>query len=117
MNAHQLAAYLIEADEVDPTLKTFLDRLLLRIFDTPSLMASLLDVQIISQDGDFLIQLDFKKLPDEVTPQVKRIIGHPNARAVEFDKEGTPHTGLEVKITGQELEQAKEVSKKRVPVA
>lgn len=106
MTIEQISVRLVETN-VDPIVKTYFDRLLLRIFQTPSLMASLLDCQVLERDSDHVIQLDFKKLPEEIVHQVKRVVGSNNVRMLEFDHEGAAHTGMEIYITAQELERAK----------
>lgn len=110
MNAEQFAAYLVETEETDPLLKNFLDRLLLRIFDTPSLMSSLLDVNIASDEDGFKVQLDFKKIPDEIVPSLRQVVGPYNTRALAFQKDGVNHTGLEVNISREELNKASKIA-------
>ena len=95
----------------DPTVKLYLDRLLLRIFQTPGLMVSLVDVQTINDPQGHIIQLDFGKLPPQVVGGLKSVIGPGRIKLFKFEKDGEPHTGVEILITPKDLEQAKEVAR------
>jgi hypothetical protein len=78
-------------------VKVFIDRLLLRLFDTVSLMQFLEKVSIIKKDETRVIQLLFTKIPDEVIPDVQRIIAVP-CQAYEFEREGKPFIAFEIPV-------------------
>jgi hypothetical protein len=106
-----VARYLIEGDQ-DKNFyaKTFADRLLLRVFNSPSLMSYLRNMAVLdSQDagvepGSITFQLKFSKLPDEVIPQVKELIGVANIRVVEFEENHGQCTGFEFSLNEEELD-------------
>ena len=89
-------------------LNAFKDRLLLRIFANPSLLRMLLGCRH-HFDGDCAkIQLDFKRLPDEVIPKVDEVVGRKQGiKVFAFsDDNGVTHTAYEISIPKDELKQA-----------
>lgn len=95
---------MLEAGEtLNPAAKTFTDRLLLRIHSSPSLLAAMSDV-VILEDGAKL-QMNFFRLPDEVLPQVYRLIAVEGVKLSKFQKDGQAYHGFEIpleKELGQE---------------
>lgn len=108
--AQRLAAYLLEGDEVDYYAKVFADRLILRVYNVPSLTSYMRGVAILDskQDGvpenSFKFQLKFKRLPPEIIPQVKQLIAVPKVRVVEFDEDHASYTGFEFTLTREDLD-------------
>lgn len=103
MTPARLAQLLIEeGTKVDPKARVLLNRALLQIHNSPSLEAFLADAAIVPKDdGTAVLQLDFLRLPDEVIPEVERLLG---AYAFEksgwkrYVKNGQAHVGLELSI-------------------
>jgi hypothetical protein len=77
-------------------VNVFLNRLLLRIFSVPSLMTYLADVMPVKnaesdQEGAVDVQLDFLRLPDEIIPQLERLIAAPHKlKWFKYVKDGSP---------------------------
>lgn len=98
MTYQDLAKQLIESG-ADERVSTFHNRLLLRIFSSPSLQSFLYDVKIQKvddSDGEYLVQVDFLKLPREIIPQVKLLLATPSEPEIyDFNKNGSAHTGFQ----------------------
>lgn len=111
MNEVTLAKVLIEQGG-DPALNkkvaVFFNRLLLRIFSVPSLMGYLASVATVpdeeSGDGGVKIQLDFLRLPEEVMPQVQRLLAAPHkAEMYRYVKDGQARVGIELSVSPKDL--------------
>jgi hypothetical protein len=109
----ELAKFLIEGDSdsgVEYYAKTFADRLLLRVFNSPSLMSYLRNVAVLDshdpagESGSVKFQLKFSKLPVEVIPQVKELIGVKNIQVVEFEENHNVCTGFVFSLKEDELD-------------
>lgn len=93
-------------------ISVYLNRLLLRIFSVPALMTFLADVMPVKdsesdEDGSVRIQLDFLRLPDEIIPQLERLIACPHKlKWFKYVKDGSARTGVEVPIAPDDLEGA-----------
>lgn len=98
--------------KLNKKITVFLNRLLLRIFSVPSLMTYLADVMPIrdpesDEEGAVRIQLDFLRLPDEIIPQLERLIASPHKlKWFKYVKDGSARTGVEVPIAPDDLEGA-----------
>lgn len=78
-------------------VKTFLDRLLLRIFDTVGLMQYLNKVSVIKKGDVQTIQLVFAQIPDEVISDVQRVIAVPS-QAYKFKSDAANYVGFEIPL-------------------
>jgi hypothetical protein len=91
-------------------VNVFVNRLLLRLFSVPALMTYLADVMPVidnSEEGAVKVQLDFLRLPDEVIPQLERLIAAPHKLDwYQYVKEGSARTGVEFKVHPDDLEGA-----------
>jgi hypothetical protein len=92
-------------------ISVYLNRLLLRIFSVPSLMTYLADVMPVAdpdgEEGAVRIQLDFLRLPDEIIPQLERLIAAPNKlKWYKYVKDGSARTGVEVPVAPDDLQGA-----------
>lgn len=91
-------------------VNVFLNRLLLRIYSVPSLMTYLADVMPVKdaeagEEGAVNIQLDFLRLPDEIIPQLERLIAAPHKlKWFKYVKDGSARTGVEVPVAPDDLE-------------
>lgn len=90
-------------------VQVYLNRLLLRIFSIPALMNFLVDVRPIADqekgDGAIKIQLDFMRLPEEIRPELERLLAAPkDAKFLRYVKDGEARTGVEISITPKDLE-------------
>jgi hypothetical protein len=91
-------------------VNVFLNRLLLRIYSVPSLMTYLADVMPVKnpesdQEGAVNVQLDFLRLPDEIIPQLERLIAAPHKlKWFKYVKDGSARTGVEVPVAPEDME-------------
>ena len=111
MNEATLAKVLIEQGG-DPALNkkvaVFFNRLRLRIFSVPSLMGYLASVCALPDEeageGSVKIQLDFLRLPEEIMPQVQRLLAAPTkADLFRYIKDGQARVGIELKVNPKDL--------------
>lgn len=92
-----------EADpKVDPRIQVFLDRILLRFFDNPSLVIYLHD-QNVQPDGT--IELVFCELPQNIVPRVADIVNVKQGEAYSFNDPHSqvPRTGYRFKPDEEDL--------------
>lgn len=80
----------------------------LQIFSVPSLQAQLADTSVSKPDaeGNVKIQLDFMKLPQEVIPDLERLLSvdqFKNHRLLKYIKNGQARTGLELEVNPKDL--------------
>lgn len=85
------------------------NRLLLRIFSVPSLMNFLVDTRAFEDpekgEGAAKIQLDFLRLPDEIRPELERLLAAPTPpKFYRYVKNGSARTGVEIEVDPSELE-------------
>jgi hypothetical protein len=97
-------------NNLNKKVNVFLNRLLLRIYSVPSLMTYLADVMPVKNpesddEGAVNIQLDFLRLPDEIIPQLERLIAAPHKlKWFKYVKDGSARTGVEVPVSPEDLE-------------
>jgi hypothetical protein len=90
-------------------VNVFLNRLLLRIYSVPALMTYLADVMPVKdtesdEEGAVNIQLDFLRLPDEIIPQLERLIAAPHKlKWFKYVKDGSARTGVEVPVAPDDM--------------
>jgi hypothetical protein len=95
---------------LDKKVNVFLNRLLLRIFSVPSLMTYLADVMPVKDaesddEGAVDVQLDFLRLPDEIIPQLERLIAAPHKlKWYKYVKDGSARTGVVVPVAPDDME-------------
>jgi hypothetical protein len=99
------------ATNLNKKISVYLNRLLLRIFSVPSLMTYLADVMPVTdpegEEGAVRIQLDFLRLPDEIIPQLERLIAAPGKlKWFKYVKDGSARTGVEVPVEPDDLQGA-----------
>lgn len=105
MNYRQLARHLIEKEHEEATDKVqiYADRVLLRLVDSPSLLAYLDDTVVLSiGGGKFKLQYKFEKLPDEVLPMLRQIFGK-EVEVSEFSEESRELHGVEIELDLEDL--------------
>lgn len=84
--------------EEERKLESFLDRLLMRIYTSTSLIVYLFDAKVI----DDQIELSFNELPAEVVPKVIAMIGLPDVEAFNFRDEDSHHLYTGFRFTPDE---------------
>lgn len=92
-----------EKPKIDKKIAVFLNRVILRIFSVPSLMAFLKDVVLFQDDqaanGQCKVQLVFHRLPDEAHPQLTKLICAPRDPTFSrFVDQGQARTGVELEV-------------------
>jgi hypothetical protein len=97
------------APNLDKKVGVYLNRLLLRIFSVPSLMNFLVDARPIPDeeagDGAIKIQLDFLRLPEEVRPELRRLLASPDEpKFFRYVKDGSARTGVEIVVKPEDIE-------------
>ena len=86
--------------------KTVLDKILLRLYMEPALIAALKDAVVLDgDDGNYRYQIVFHKIPDEFVPDVSRIIDGEGGKCkiTNFDENGESYTGFEVYASKEDL--------------
>jgi len=107
MNLKQLAQLLIEgpnaaeqAPEIDKKIAVFLNRVLLRHWNTPSFLSFLKDVAMFPKDdesGQVVIQFVYNRLPEEAIPSLARLLASPSdPKYSRFVDNGQAYTGVEL---------------------
>lgn len=92
----------MDHDVLDAKVKAFVDRLLLRFMTSPALMSFLEDVQILKEGSDFLVELLFRKVPQEQIDVIKSLIAEDN-KAYTFERRGQTHYGFKIKLAPEDL--------------
>lgn len=110
MDEKNAAALLIEAGTgLNKKVSVYLTRLLLRIFENPSLMSFMTGVAVVPDEengeGAAKIQLSFLRLPQEIMPQLKRLFAAPHdPQMFRFVEDGVAHHGFEIKVKPDDFE-------------
>lgn len=119
MKASRLASLFLREEATDGRLDVFLDRLLMRFFDNPSVIVYLRDAQVrkpdcddreVEGDGveycDGQIELVFSQLPDEVIPQIVQVTGIHTDQIYRFKDKATgyPYIGYVFKPQDTDLD-------------
>lgn len=87
--------------EIDPSnLQSFVDRLLLRLFDTVNLMQYLKQVSILKKNGTPTVQLVFTQIPDDAVGDAQRVIAVPS-QAYRFKHNASPYIGFEIPLKAE----------------
>jgi len=89
---------LLETEIDDQDVQTTFDRLMLRLFNVPSLIQYLNNAGVFKQGDINYIQLVFSKLPDEVIPDVGQCISLGDPKVSEFEEDGNVYTGFEIPL-------------------
>ncbi len=92
---------------IDPKIRVVLNRLMMQIGMTPSLQAYTVDAGIVpKEDGSAAIQFEFLRLPEEVIPQVEKLLSASAFNAFKwtrFIKDGQARMGLELTVRSEDL--------------
>lgn len=112
MDVKQLAALLIEdATEaetgekppIDKKIAVYLNRVLLRHWNTPSFLSFLKDVAMFNKDDGSdktVLQFSYNRLPEEALPVLTRLLAAPTeVKYVRFVDDGQAFTGAELEVT------------------
>ena len=110
MTESQVARILIEQGgdkRIDPKVRVLLNRMMVQIASAPSLQTYLVDAGIVPQDdGSASLQFDFLRLPEEVIPQVEKLMSASSFDSFKWSryvKNGQAHVGLDLRINPENL--------------
>jgi len=104
----ELLQYLIEAKVEDPNVQAYFDRLMLRLFESPPLLASFVNATSFDDGKDVIIQLEFHKVPTDFHTDLTKLAGARDVQVVNYEKDGLQYTGLQVRLTSDDVMSKKE---------
>ena len=79
-------------------VRAFIDRLLLRIFNSHILISYLKKVGLAERDGKNYLQIVFAAMPSEVIPDIQRVIAVDDTKIVRYKEGSQPYVAFEVPI-------------------
>jgi len=88
------ASSLLSSNEACPKAQSYTDKLLLRIFNYPALMAQLNKVNVQEES----VELEFNLLPERIIPEVIKLIAIGKVQVLEYDNEQNRHHFIGFKI-------------------
>ena len=91
------------SEVLDEKAKAYMDRLLLRLMTSPALMSFREATQILKEGNDYVVELLFRKVPEEQVDVIKAFIAEPNT-SFSFEKKGQTHFAFRVKLNPQDLD-------------
>lgn len=103
MNQDQLLAYLVEAKVEDTNVQAFFDRLMMRLFESPPLLASFVNATIFEEGHDVVVQLEFQRVPKEFHQDLAKIAGARDIQILNYDKNSMQFTGLQVRLSTEDI--------------
>lgn len=110
MTAPQLAIALVEASEtgmIPKKIGVFIDRLMLRLHAVQPMMSYCTGVNCTAAEGEketVTVEVEFHRLPEEVLPQVLRLIAAPNkVETYRYVKHGSARMAFKFKISEEDL--------------
>jgi hypothetical protein len=93
----------LDSDRLDEKAKAYVDRLLLRLMTSPALMSFLEATQLLKEGNDYIVELLFRKVPEEQVDVIKQFIAEPNT-SFSFEQKGQTHFAFRVKLTPKDLD-------------
>ena len=66
VNTAHVVNFLLEANIEDPNVQAFFDRLMLRLFESPALLASFVNASVFKDGQDAVVQLEFTHVPRDL---------------------------------------------------
>ena len=104
MNYRKLARHLIEKNnDATAAVKIYADRIMLRLVDSPSLLAYLNDAVVVqAENGTYKLQFEFDKLPSEVLPMLRQVLGKEVVVKEYGDTDKELH-GVEIELDTEDL--------------
>lgn len=109
MNIADLATAVVDKmpSTLSKAVSVFVNRLVLRIYNDPSLMAFLNDVVVVADPEDpesANVELEFYRLPDEVIPRVMKVMGtYQQPEVLEYAKNEAARTGFRLKVSKEDF--------------
>lgn len=103
MKDDQFLTYIIEADLGEPNVQAYFDRLMMRLFESPPLLASFVNAATFEDGDDVVIQLEFHQVPREFHQDLAKIAGARDVQVVVYEKDSTTYTGMQVRLKNNDL--------------
>ena len=95
----------VPQEKYDALAQTYLDRLLLRVFEFYAFVNYMKGANLERlDDGSYRTQLTFKRFPRENVKGITELMGVPNVKVLEFVSDGEEFYGFEAVLTRQDLE-------------
>lgn len=110
MHVKQIAEFLVDGaakEFIQGKLQVVLNRMVLAILSAPSLAAYTVDTGIkANADGSATLEFEFLKLPEEVVPQVERLLsthyfGKP--KWTRFVRDSSARMGLQIQVKPDDI--------------
>jgi hypothetical protein len=79
-------------------VRSFIDRLLLRLFNSHILISYLKKVGLAERDGKNYLQVVFSAVPNEVIPDIQRVIAVDGTKIVRYSEDSQPYVAFEIPI-------------------
>jgi hypothetical protein len=90
--------------DLDSKVQTFFDRMVLRLLGSPIFLSLMRQaIAFKHPDGSYIIQLEFNQIPKEFHTTISQITGAKDVKIVEYDEKGTIFTGVQIRLTKEEL--------------
>lgn len=103
MNTDHFLDYLVEADVGEPNVQHYFDRLMMRLFESPALLASFVRATTFQKEKDVVIQLEFQRVPREYHTTLTKIAGVREAQVVDYEQDSGVFTGLHITLTTDDI--------------
>ena len=109
MTVTHVAQFLIEdASEarLGKRASVFINRMMLRFFSAPPVLVNLTGINLIpgERPDDLTVELEFHRLPNEVIPEVVKLVAAPcEVAQFRYIRDGTARTGFRFQISQDNL--------------
>lgn len=103
MQSDNFLQWLVEANIGEPNVQAYFDRLMMRLFESPPLLASFVNATIFEDGQDVVIQLEFHQVPKEFHQDMAKIAGARDVQVVVYERDSTPYTGMQVRLKSEDI--------------
>lgn len=79
-------------------VQAYIDRLMMRLFESPALIASFIRASVFMRGEDTIIQFEFSRVPQEIHPELIKIAGAKDSQVINYIKNAVAHTALQVTL-------------------
>lgn len=115
-NARDITRLFLERDSKVPIVaQDFMDRALLRVFSSTSLLSTLTNAKIVNgDDGGCVLEFDFSQLPEDTVSDAVRLVGgdlSSQVKVIKFKDRRGSHTGLKLPISKDQIDSATKTAK------
>lgn len=103
MNQDQFLSYLVEANVDDSNVQAYFDRLMMRLFESPPLLASFVNATVFEEGKDVVIQLEFQRVPKDFHQDLSKIAGAREVQIVNYDRNSIQLTGVQIRLSSEDI--------------